>query len=532
MLRTTRSQSAPVDPPSLDARPKAETPSIEDLVDHARRGRLRVPRFQRPLKWQPDDARLLFDSIYRGYPIGTLLFWQKDAEAAIVQFGPVSIEAGAKNDAWWVVDGQQRLTSLVRVLLGSNPDPFKLWFDLDQHEFVKESRSKSEPDRFLPLTEVIDTERLHQWVQEHGLSPTRSKAAFRLNKRVREYAVPAYVVESANEDVLRGIFHRSNASGKALDEADVFDALHGARGGDEPTSFEAVAETLKDLGFGDVEESLLYRSLLAIQGLDAAGGKVPTSFDGASEAYARTARAMRAAIIFLTTHVGIPQVALLPYKQPLVALAKFFDLHSEPSARSRELLSRWIWRGAWSGLHSGDTVTTRAILDAIDGDENGSVQKLLATIRGAEPDPEPRLATYNFRTARSKLETLALLALRPRLLTTGKRIIPSSVKGPESILTLGTQAEDPLATTVAARFIHPRIPKVRLAIARADEIARVSQAIPQSAYEAFIDGDDESFLRLRATHLIEVVEEFLRSRAKWRENDRPPIGALRVRDED
>ena len=61
---------------------EAKTFRVEDLVRHARSGRLRVPAFQRAFKWERDDVEKLFDSIWHGYPIGTLLLWAKAAPAA------------------------------------------------------------------------------------------------------------------------------------------------------------------------------------------------------------------------------------------------------------------------------------------------------------------------------------------------------------------------------------------------------------------------------------------------------------------
>ena len=514
--------------PPLEARPKAETRSIEDLVDDARKGRLRIPPFQRALKWQPDDARLLLDSVYRGYPIGTLLFWQTKAEAAQVHFGPtVTIDAGARNDAWWVVDGQQRLNSLVRVLVGSGEDEFRLWFDLDSEEFVRESRTRSDSSRFLPLTEVLDSERLHQWVSEEGLSADRKRIAFRINKRIREYAVPAYIVETENQEVLRRIFERANNSGKALSPADVFDALYGARGHEDPTDFEAVAAALVDLGFGELEENILYGALLAIHDLDAVGGKVPTSFSNAPQAYKRTALALRSAVVFVMGTVGIGHANLLPYKQPLVALAKFFDRFPQPSARSRELLRRWIWRGAWSGVHRGDTVSTRAILGAIGEDENDTLQRLLATVGKTEPE-ERGPVPYNFRNARSKLDVLGLLSLGPRHLVTGAPLPPSSISGPESIAVI---ASGEGTGTVAGRLIHPPLPKLRSALVRADAALRATHAVSDRAHAALLDGDLEAFLKEREASVKTVVQSFLRLRAKWGDNDRPPLDALLVSDE-
>jgi len=531
MPRPASARAGSVGAPPLEARPKAEARSIEDLVDEARKGRLRIPRFQRGLKWQPEDALKLLDSIYRGYPIGTLLLWQTSAQAEQVRFGTVTVDADARADAWWVVDGQQRLVSLVRVLLGSSDDEFRLWFDLESGTesgaFVREPQGRSDASRFLPLTEVLDSERLHQWVSQHSLSAERQKIAFRLNKRVREYSVPSYIVETANQEVLREIFKRTNDAGKRLTAADVFDALHGARGAEEPADFEAVATSLADLHFGDIEEGTLYRALLAIHGSDAVGGEVPAAFSDATQAYKRTAVAMRAAIVFVMGHVGIPHASLLPYKQPLVALAKFFDRHPEPSARSRELLRRWIWRGAWSGAHSGDTVSTRAVLDAIDGDEDDTVQRLIATVGKQQPDDAP-LVRYNFRNARTKLEILGLLSLGPRHLVTGAAIPASSITGPEAIAVVHPGEG---VNTIAGRLVHPSIPKLMTALARADAGIRATHAVSNEAHAALLDGDVEAFLRARAQDVHGVVVSFLRSRARWEENDRPPLRSLRVADE-
>jgi hypothetical protein len=527
MLPTVSANPTRDEPPSLDTRPRAETVIVEDLVDYARKGRIRVPRFQRKLKWLPEDSRLLFDSIYRGYPIGTLLFWQTKGTAGSLTFGPLRIEADARSDAWWVVDGQQRITSLLRVLAGDDTDTFALWFDLDAERFVGPGARKKEPARFLPLTQVLDSERLLAWVDRAGLSPARKKSAFKLNKRVREYTVPAYVVETDDEEVLRGIFQRTNASGKTLSESDVFDALNGARSRDEPADFKAVAKSLERLGFGALDEAILLRALLAIHGYDAVGGKLPTLEDPPA-AYARTGRAMEAAIVFMMKHAGIPRVELLPYAQPLVALAKLYSRHAEPAARSLDLLARWVWRGAWTGLHSGDTVSTRAVLDAIDDDEDASVQRLLNTI---PPSPQPAkgpLRPFNFRTARTKLEVLALLSLKPRHLLSSAVLQP--VISPNGVLRV-IDSGNPLARTIAARLIHPRITKPLVALARAESSVRVSHAVSAKAAVALHDGKFAEFLRIRADTINDVVHGFLVAHAKWDESDRPPIRSLRVADD-
>jgi Uncharacterized conserved protein len=55
---------------------KPEVLLLEQLLEEVRSGRLRIPRFQRPYVWQPHQMLDLFDSIERGYPIGSILIWE------------------------------------------------------------------------------------------------------------------------------------------------------------------------------------------------------------------------------------------------------------------------------------------------------------------------------------------------------------------------------------------------------------------------------------------------------------------------
>jgi hypothetical protein len=106
----------------LDRRPEARTFSVQDLLEAVARGRIRIPSFPRGLKWDRMDARLLLESLYRGYPVGTLLLWETAAPAGEGRIGSLTLPAPPMENALWVVDGQQRIVSLARVLLAADPD--------------------------------------------------------------------------------------------------------------------------------------------------------------------------------------------------------------------------------------------------------------------------------------------------------------------------------------------------------------------------------------------------------------------------
>ena len=79
-------------PPRLPPQAEARTEKVEDLVERVRRSLVRVPG----LAWLEVgelDVVELFDSIYRGYPIGALLFYKRSAETERLSLGPLVIEA-------------------------------------------------------------------------------------------------------------------------------------------------------------------------------------------------------------------------------------------------------------------------------------------------------------------------------------------------------------------------------------------------------------------------------------------------------
>ncbi|PIR15861.1 MAG: hypothetical protein COV48_12025, partial [Elusimicrobia bacterium CG11_big_fil_rev_8_21_14_0_20_64_6] len=89
--------------------------SLRSLVDHVEMGQIGLPDIQRPFVWKNAKVRNLFDSMYKGYPVGYLLFWESGAAN-----GARTIGADQKQlvPSLLIVDGQQRLTSLYAVVKG------------------------------------------------------------------------------------------------------------------------------------------------------------------------------------------------------------------------------------------------------------------------------------------------------------------------------------------------------------------------------------------------------------------------------
>ena len=90
--------------------------TIGKLVDDIEIGDIALPDIQRPFVWyrKISKVRDLFDSIYRGYPIGYLLFWENANRSDYKNIG--FDEKKRKIPRFLIIDGQQRLTALFAVI--------------------------------------------------------------------------------------------------------------------------------------------------------------------------------------------------------------------------------------------------------------------------------------------------------------------------------------------------------------------------------------------------------------------------------
>lgn len=83
------------------------------LVKYIELGEIGLPDIQRPFVWNNAKARDLFDSMYRGYPVGYLLLWRN---GLVADERTIGTDAKQMPPRLVIVDGQQRLTSLYAVV--------------------------------------------------------------------------------------------------------------------------------------------------------------------------------------------------------------------------------------------------------------------------------------------------------------------------------------------------------------------------------------------------------------------------------
>src|SRR5438046_1877769 len=130
--------------------PKIDT-AVGKLVSMITGGELRLPEMQRRYIWRATRVRDLLDSLYRGYPSGTILVWETDQpmpsrDAAVEQ------QQNPFQGHKLLLDGQQRLTSLTAVVEGKpvivrgRKKPIEILFNLEHPEGPPAEVSEVEDD--------------------------------------------------------------------------------------------------------------------------------------------------------------------------------------------------------------------------------------------------------------------------------------------------------------------------------------------------------------------------------------------------
>ena len=521
-------------------RPKVDSALPGDLVEWSLQGRIRIPSFQRSYRWDRHDVTKLFDSIFRGYPIGNLLAWQRPAPAAKITLGHLNLEVPASANAYWIVDGQQRIISIVGALTATpqTSDPrFRIYFDLNSNKFVSVPRNQTPLEEWMPVYVTLNTARANSWIRSRPqLSDSQIATADQVVAAIRDYKIPMYVVTGDDDHALRDIFDRMNTYGQSLKSEEVFNALHSVPGERDPSDLHTLAADVQKFGFGDFSERVLMQSLLAIR-----GPRVDRDFrnefhDKADRhnAFVVTEQAIEQVVVILRDVAEIPHIRLLPYSLYVPLLARFVASFGLPDTWTAELLRRWIWRGSVVGVApQGNTIALRQGASAIYEDPVSSANRLLELLPPRPVDWKPDLSQIGLNRAQTRVNILGMLSREPMMLPIHSDHRPVLVdfaklldKG--QIFVPIVPRDGALANTIANRMIYPasKSRDILRDLRSADYIILDSHCIDSYAADLLFDGRFEEFLERRAKVVSDIIEEHVQRRALFGFRDGVDVSTL------
>lgn len=376
--------------------------SVQEIIDELKRGQIRVPEIQRGYVWKRSQIAQLLDSLYRGFPTGSLLLWDTD-DPQIVRNLKTGLGTTITPDFTpkIVLDGQQRITSLGRVFDPKTERQDRVFFNVLTETFeVYSPRMASDPS-WLDTTELLSDGITELDVMDRLVDAgivTRSDREQRnlihgrLKKLsdIRKYKYPIEIVREDDLEVVTEVFIRVNSGGTRLREAELALARLAWRlPGTIVGPFEQMQNACIARGF-DLDTRFLMRSLIAI----ATGQSRFTDLKAfwkrpaqeIQDAWERTALGIRLALDYVEGNVGIPGTILLASQFSLIPLVAVFASRKQLTGNEERILRRWfLIANAFSHYVGASETKLNQDLTALEsnfGNIHGLMEQLMRDLRG------------------------------------------------------------------------------------------------------------------------------------------------------
>ena len=535
----------------LPKAPRPEPERIASLIQRVNSGDIKLPTFQRPQVWNIGQAIDLLDSIYQGYPIGSLLFWRTSAslrsERNIGDFIlPETPEEYPKN---YILDGQQRLTTIYAVLTLPPERLAERWrvaYDLERLTFI-EVRGALKPTQ-VPLNVLYDMSQYMQFarsLEEQDNADKLIAETERLWETLHEYVVPVVTVLNAPVDKVGIIFERINSRGTKLT---IFDLMVAATWGAQEheefnlrESVETVLEQLDEKDYGEIEDVTVLRSLSVVASASARRDMI-LDLRNHSQAdlellIEKTRSALSAAVDFLVSECSAVSSDFLPYERQLMLLAYVMAQRSSLSLSASDVsvLRRWFWRTSFAERYraGGEALFDEDLgtaLDALDSPERLSRY-------GEAPDKGFFIRSEFRKNAAASRAFAALLGSRgPKNITNGAAIDVGTALStynrkefhhlfPQKVLKdrgvnndlINALANICMLTAAENKKIGAKLPseyvkdiKTNLETSGEDfDVVMDSNLIPPEAVERMLVDDYAGFLEVRSKFLSEMIADLV-----------------------
>lgn len=389
--------------------------SIDTLVGQISRRELRLPEMQRRYVWKKTQVRDLLDSLYRGYPSGSILTWETDEDVATQDFA-IEIEQNTKGKNFQLLlDGQQRLTSLAAIISGqpikmhdrarpieilfnlNHPDTLEVVTEVNENDDTDDDAEIDENTMDAPKSELIERfERMAFVVsnsnlaaQPHWVSVTevfRQDSAFRSLKAagfplsddslsekylsrlqqlldIKKYPYRVHVLDRGKSyKEVTGIFVRVNSRGAKLRSSDLALAQITATWKNSLKIFENFKENCKQKNFA-LDLGLHLKNLVSFAtGQSRFQAVSELSQERLEAGWENAKQGMDYALNFLCSNVNIDSPALLSSPFIIITVANYS--HSKNyrlSPHEEQLLRYWTLVANGKGRYSRGSSET--ILD-------------------------------------------------------------------------------------------------------------------------------------------------------------------------
>jgi hypothetical protein len=340
--------------------PKPEVLYLPMIFKTIRSGKIRIPAFQRGFVWRESHIIELLESVYKSYPIGSLLFWHVDSnmmrtdDDETLPFPHPPVEG----DVDFVLDGMQRISALYGAFHELPPrvppdkDKFAFVFDLAKQKFLplrdRNENCVSLRDIFSPVALIKEQGRLSK-LKDGSVLMERS---IHLQQTFQSYLIPVVSIGDRSTEEVVEIFERVNRMGMRLSAVDFMRALTWSHDFDLTKELAA----LKDSVELDIPPDTIAKIVaLVLNVLPVSNEIVRLRKMGPEELIAATQSARSALIrssLFLRNDLGVLSYDYIPYEGQFLILASLAS-SLDDDAFPPPWLASWFWTVGFSESFRG-----------------------------------------------------------------------------------------------------------------------------------------------------------------------------------
>ncbi|HWT03520.1 MAG TPA: DUF262 domain-containing protein [Pyrinomonadaceae bacterium] len=387
---------------------------IKDIISEMSQSSIRIPEIQRNYVWKRSQIAKLLDSIYRGFPTGSILLWDTIQDVTFKDM-KTNLGRGVRPDfiPKIVLDGQQRLTSLGRVFDRTTAKQDRIIFNVMNEVFEPYSPRNFSDPRWIDVTQLLTEELSELDVLERledagvidGKDRERKREIHRRLKKLaamREYQYPVEIVREDDLEVVTEVFIRVNSGGTRLREAELALArLAWKLPGSIVGPFEQMEDMCEDRGF-ELDARFLMRSLISTATRQSRFRDLKAFWERPAgeieRAWKTTEKGLRLALDFVEGNIGIPGTEFLPSQFSLVPVVVIFSRREHLSGTEEKDLRRWFLLANSFSRYAGPSETILnqdlAMLGSDCENISGLLDQLLRDQRG-----EPKVRSQDLERA-------------------------------------------------------------------------------------------------------------------------------------
>ncbi|HDY89100.1 MAG TPA: DUF262 domain-containing protein [bacterium] len=377
--------------------PKPLPAKYNDLMHDIEKGYIKIPKFQRDFVWTIEETAKLLDSIIKGYPIGTFIFWKtRERLRSIKNIGGAELPTTPEGDsAQYVLDGQQRLASLyaarsgLQVEKGSKVvDYKKIYIDLDIDTDTDDqivSIELSQNSTFITLYELLSSD-MGYLVENY---PDHINKINEYQQRFNAYDFSTIVIADYPIDTAVEIFTRINTTGTELTLFEIMAAktFDEGKNFDLQDKYVQLQDELVNIQY-DVVPSSTILQCLSVNIVEECTRKAILRLDknAVINIWDDTVNSIKSAIDYFSMFYRVPVARLLPYNALLVPFSYFFFKNKDrPNSNQETLLQQYFWRSSLSYRFSS----------AVETKLGQDIKRINQMIKGESPE-------YDFKVLLNK----------------------------------------------------------------------------------------------------------------------------------